>query len=106
MHGKGWTLYNVDRSMIGSYWFPISGKKASIQTNLYGCGKARLDFGNYWSSGHTTVHLNGNEIGVAKGRERSKTIDFDFNDGDELMLSIGSNDDGTIVFNSFTVFSC
>ena len=76
-----------------------SGKIINLNN---GYGKARLDFGNRGLYGHTTVHLNGNEIGTAYSKVQTKKIEFDFNDGGELMLS---GHDGKIKINSFKLLS-
>ena len=99
------------------FWFGLktSGTNlASIKTTLKGCGKARLDYGNCYdcfscvSPNYDYVHvtLNGNEISKAanNGEELSKTVEFDFNDGDILELY----EDGisAIKFNGFTIIEC
>ena len=70
---------------------------------------AKLDFGECWgeyfSESSTQVNLNGNEIGLASWYELSKTIDFNFKDGDILELKEGHSY-SYIRFNSFTVISC
>ena len=85
-----------------SYSKNESGKIINLNN---GYGKARLDFGNRGLYGHTTVHLNGNEIGAAHSNEQTKKIEFDFNDGGEIMLS---SHDGKIKINSFKLlrWSC
>ena len=97
------------------FWFgltPTGSNSASIRTTLNGCGRARLDYGNcqnlFSNPGSDSVHvtLNGNEISSAvnDGNEVSKTIEFDFTDGNILEL----NEDGpsAIRFNSLTILSC
>ena len=98
------------------FWFglkpPPSTDTALIRTTLNGCGRARLDYGNcqnlFSNPGSDSVHvtLNGNEISSAvnDGNEVSKTIEFDFTDGNILEL----NEDGpsAIRFNSLTILSC
>ena len=49
------------------------------------CGKARLTFGNCFAQDYVVAELNGKEIGRANPYQ-SKTIIFDFKDGDILEL--------------------
>ena len=98
-------------------WFGlkvIDTNIASIKTTLKGCGKATLDYGNCFhcfscvSPNYDYVHvkLNGIEISKAanNNQELSKTVVFDFTDGDILELY----EDGlsAIKFNGFSVISC
>ena len=109
---EGWTL-NVDYGSVtdehygkcrdDNSWYGYGGGR-SIQTNLIGYGRARLDFGNYYYNGNVRAFLNGNEIGKATANELSKEIEFDFNNGDTLELKEFS--DASIRFNNFTVLSC
>ena len=115
----GWNLDNVNRGSVikethencrdGNCWYGfLSGYRiGSISTTLRGCGVAKLDFGEcagYYTDDSTKVYLNGKEIGRA-GDQLSKTIEFNFKDGDILELKEG-DDHGIIRFNSFTVISC
>ena len=97
------------------FWFGLktSGTNlASIKTSLQGCGKARLDYGNCYDCfscqnfDYVHVTLNGNEISKAanNGQELSKTIEFDFTNGDILEL----NEDGpsAIRINGLTILTC
>ena len=108
--------FNAFACIGSNFWFGLThtiGNVASIKTTLNGCGRARLDYGNCQNqfgadSGMDSVHvmLNGNEISSAanNGQELSKTIEFDFTNGDILEL----NEDGpsAIRFNSMTILSC
>ena len=115
----GWNLDNVDQGSVkndtwkhcgNSYdWYGyLSGRRrGSINTTLRGCGVAKLDFGECAGNlarEFTQVNLNGKEIGRATGLQLSKTIEFNFKDGDILELKEG-NGYGVIRFNSFTVIS-
>ena len=84
---------------MSNSWFGfkvIDANVASIQTTLKGCGKARLDYGNCFhcfscdSSNYDYVHvrLNGVEISRAanNNQELSKTVEFDFTDGNTVEL--------------------
>lgn len=75
----------------------------SIKTTLYRNGRAKLNFGNCNQEGTVKVFLDNTEIATASGDEKRKTVEFDFNDGDELKLT---EDHAIIVFNSFVVLSC
>jgi len=122
----GWNLDNVDRGSVanhnwgscrddnswfgryGTLWLVVSGV-GSINTTLRGCGVAKLDFGECFGyfdvDDSTQVNLNGKEIGRATSGQLSKTIEFNFKDGDILELKQGSGG-STIRFNGFTVISC
>ena len=78
----------------------------SIQTELVGNGRGRLDFGNcyYWQTGVVRVLLNGTEIASASSLTPSVIIEFDFSNGETLELVEESN--GIIQFNQFEVISC
>ena len=97
---------NQYNQQCGPSWHGFKSTKIwSIKTTLNGCGIARLDFGNcYQHGGQTKVYLNGNEIGIANANELSKKIEFNFNDGDTLMLK--GHELGTIRFNDFSVIGC
>ena len=116
----GWNLDNVNKGSVinenlGSCregnswygWFCCDGR-GSINTTLRGCGVAKLDFGECAGNlarEFTQVNLNGKEIGRATRRQTSKTIDFNFKDGDIFELKEGHYY-SFIRFNSFTVISC
>ena len=113
----GWNLDNVDRGSVandnwgscreGNSWYGYNDVgKGSINTTLRGCGVAKLDFGQCLYSGDSTqVNLNGKEIGRAND-QLSKTIEFNFKDGDILELKQSNFGFSFIRFNSFTVISC
>ena len=67
------------------------------------CGKARLTFGNCNLQDYVVAKLNGKEIGRANPYQ-SKTIIFDFKDGDILELT----DTGIsiIVLDELNIISC
>ena len=67
------------------------------------CGKARLTFGNCFAQDYVVAELNGKEIGRANPYQ-SKTIIFDFKDGDILELTdIGLS---MIVLDELYIISC
>ena len=115
--GAPYGEFNLLKCNGNDFWFGLksgSGNLASIKTTLKGCGKARLDYGNCYdcfscvSPNYDYVHvkLNGIEISKAanNNQELSKTVVFDFTDGDILELY----EDGlsAIKFNGFSVISC
>ena len=117
----GWNLINVEGGSVvnASYWrchdgnswygFRYDGGICSIDTTLRRCGVAKLDFGECSKYGGPSafilVNLNGKEIGRATRGQLSKTIEFNFKDGDILELK-ESRINSYIRFNSFTVISC
>ena len=117
----GWTIDVDSGSVLGqrhgkcrddNSWYGYNYyNKGSIKTTLHGCGKAELDFGECWNTNdykyngrHIQVNLNGNEIGRAKAKELSKKIQFDFKEGDVLVLR--DQNYGFMRFNNFTILSC
>ena len=75
-----------------------------IKTTLSGSGRAKLDFGNcYHTSGIVKVFLDNTEIASATNGTASKTVEFDYNDGNELKLV--EENTAIIMFNSFEVLS-
>ena len=63
------------------YGFMNENPIGSISTTFNGRGRARLDFGNCWTSGTVYAYLNGNAIASAPANTPSKTVEFDFNQG-------------------------
>ena len=120
----GWNLDNINQGSItlhnhkncrsGNSWYGWNGdpmKIGSISTRLSGCGVGKLDFGQcYGGSADSSVivNLNGIEIGRAMSLQDSKTIVFNFKEGDIMELKEGTSghDSSLIRFNSFTVISC
>ena len=121
----GWNLDNIDHGSIknqthkncrsGNSWYGWNGgtsiKFGSISTRLSGCGMGKLDFGECWGASVNSsviVNLNGIEIGRAMSLQDSKTIVFNFKEGDIMELKEGTSghDSSLIRFNSFTVISC
>ena len=80
-------------------WDPVG----SIKTTLCGNGRAKLDFGNCWTSGIVKVFVDNTEIASAKSNTASKRVEFDYNDGNELKLV--EQNTAIIMFNSFEVLS-
>jgi hypothetical protein len=78
--------------------------EGSIQTELVGNGRGRLDFGNCWETGIVRVLLNGTEIASASSNTPSTIIEFDFSNGEALELVEESI--GIIQFNQFEVLLC
>ena len=59
--------------------------KGTISTILKGYGSATLEFGNCASSGTVQVFIKGKIIASLSGNDKKK-IEFNFCDGDNLML--------------------
>ena len=106
--------WNVD-CQYGSFNYEISSCNnwycynnweidGSIQTELVGNGRGRLDFGNCWETGIVRVLLNGTEIASASANTPSITIEFDFTNREALELVEESI--GIIQFNQFEVLLC
>ena len=70
------------------------GGRATIETTLYGCGRARLDFGfcncldrdqfNYSQVSLNDLNIENATYSTADCRVQTKKIEFDFQDGDIL----------------------
>ena len=76
-----------ERCGSGKKWFgwKTSPQVGSINTILFGCGNAKLDFGNCYDFGEVVAYKNGKEIGMANASE-NKTIAFEFFDGDSIVI--------------------
>ena len=87
------------------YGWGNSGAVGKISTVLKESGRAKLDFGNCWREPEDVfVYLNDKEIASAPKNTPSKTVEFDFNDGDVLKLEEpGKN---IISFNDFEIIYC
>ena len=101
-----WNLAKADRcSRAKKNWYGwCNGTcSGSIKTKLSKCGKARLNFGNCYSSGTVVAKLNGREIGRVQAYH-IKVVEFDFKNGDTLEL-IDINQ-SILEFYDFTIISC
>ena len=87
-------------------WFGWSKGSAvgTVSTTLRGNGSATLDFGNCWNGGKVKVYLNDQVVASAQKMTYSKTVAFNFQDGDVLKLR-DEGDGARIVINQIT-FSC
>ena len=85
------------------YCYKSREEVGSIKTTLSGNGRAKLNFGNCWTSGVVKVFLDNIEIASATSGTASTTVEFDYNDGNELKLV--EENVGIIVFNSFEELS-
>lgn len=88
--------------------FTSSGKNVGslngyIRTKMFGNGKARLDFGNCGRKGTVKVLINSKEIDSAPPVTISRSVEFEFTDGDELEIR---EEVGVILFNYFEVLEC
>ena len=95
-HGV-WTG-NFDHTCENWYGYEDASAIGSIKTTLSGTGRAKLNFGNCYTSGIVKVFLDNTEIATASGDEKTKTVEFAYSDGNELKLT---EDFAIIVFNSF-----
>ena len=99
MKNAGWNLgvgnwQNTDPPNVvakcrrGKNWFGFSGnaRVGTVSTRLQGNGEATLDFGNCWGEGEVKVYLNDNVVASAQKNNPSKTVSFNFRDGDILKL--------------------
>ena len=60
-------IENLDVPRMCSNWYGFMNNDpiGSISTTFHGRGRARLDFGNCWTSGTVYAYLNGNAIAAA-----------------------------------------
>ena len=87
----------------GKKWFGYNGYSGgSINTTLFGCGNATLDFGNCLDRGEVLAFLNGKELGSVNGL-KNKTIDFGYLDGDSIEIR---ENGGVILLNNFVQDPC
>ena len=97
--------YSSGISSCGNWYCWNDGlPEGSIQTELVGNGRGRLDFGNCWETGIVRVLLNGTEIASASSNTPSTIIEFVFSNGEALELVEESI--GIIQFNQFEVLLC
>ena len=82
---------------LGWKGFTASDSKGRISTILKGYGSATLEFGNC-ASGTVQLFIKGKMIDSISGNGKKK-IEFDFCDGDNLMLQHVNG--GIILFNDF-----
>ena len=87
------------------YGWSSSADVGSISTILKGNGRAKLNFGNCWDTGIVKVYLNDIEIGSADNNVPSKDIEFDFQQGNVLMLR-DEGPNSVIQLNSLEVIEC
>ena len=109
---SGWTIHGVWQQNkkwekhVCSNWYGFSNgnSKGSIKTKFYVKGRARLDFGNCYTSGTVYAYLDGNLIASAPEKTPSKTVEFDFNIGS--ILKITEENVAIIQFNSLNILQC
>ena len=75
------SLKNLRGLCSNWYGFLNNNSSGSISTTFNGRGRARLNFGNCWTTGTVYAYLNGNAIASAPANNPSKTVEFDFNQG-------------------------
>ena len=86
------------------YGFSEGNTIGSVSTTFNVKGKARLDFGNCYSSGTVYAYLDGNVIASAPQNTPSKTVEFDCNIGS--ILKITEENVAIIQFNSLNIIQC
>ena len=95
MERNGWKL-NIRCSMTSKFspqcgrdtWFGYNYAQSvgSVQTMFQGTGKATLNFGNCYGSGHVIVYLNGREISRANAYQPRIDVEFQYSKGDILYI--------------------
>ena len=75
------SLKNLRGLCSNWYGFLNNNSSGSISTTFNGRGRARLNFGNCWTTGTVYAYLNGNSIASVPANTPSKTVEFDFNQG-------------------------
>ena len=72
----------------GTNWFGWShwANVGTVSIKLQGSGEATLDFGNCWDRGEVKVYLNDKVVASAQKNTPTKTVSFNFRDGDILKL--------------------
>ena len=101
---SSYSYYRWDNICSNWYCYKLNEHEGSIKTTLFGNGRAKLDFGNCYTSGIVKVFVDNTEIASTTHSTTSKTVEFDYNDGSEL--KIVEENAGIIMFNSFEVLSC
>ena len=86
------------------YGFNNGNNIGSVSTTFYVKGRARLDFGNCYTSGTVFALLDGNVIASVPQNTPSKTVEFDFNVGS--ILKITEVNVAIIQFNSLNILQC
>ena len=87
-------------------WYGLKKGNAigSISTIFKGRGRARLVFGNCWTTGTVKAHLDGTFIAFAPGNTPSKTVEFNFNVGS--ILKITEENVAIVSYNSLHIVQC
>ena len=102
-----WNMYMYLNSLCSNWYGYGNGLTiGSVSTNFNVKGRARLDFGNCNSgnSGIVNAYLDGNLKASAPEGTPSKTVEFDFNIGSNLMIT---EENGAIIqFNSLHITQC
>ena len=98
MKNAGWNLgvgdwqnnhgHVASRCRRGTNWFGWTGGSnvGTVSIKLQGNGEATLDFGNCWDAGEVKVYVDDKEVASAQPNTPSKTVSFNFRDGDILKL--------------------
>ena len=98
------SLKNLRGLCSNWYGFLNNNSSGSISTTFNGRGRARLNFGNCWTTGTVKVHLDGTFIAFAPGNTPSKTVEVYFNIGS--ILKITEENSAIISYNSLHIIQC
>ena len=86
------------------YGFKQGNAIGSISTIFNGRGRARLVFGNCWTTGTVKAYLDGTFIAFAPGSTPTKTVELYFNVGS--ILKITEENAAIISYNSLNIIQC
>ena len=86
------------------YGFKEGNAIGSISTIFNGKGRARLDFGNCWTTGIVNAYLDRTFLAFAPGSTPSKIVEFYFNIGS--ILKITEENGAIISYKSLNIIQC
>ena len=104
---ENWAKSNryFERCGHGKKWYGWKGldNVGKINTTLFGCGNATLDFGNCSNNGYVVAYKNGQELATVR-HFRNTSVTFEFSDLD--LIDIREFKSGIILFNNFVQNPC
>ena len=104
-HGVWQQNIKLEKNVCSNwYGFNNGNNIGSVSTTFNVKGRARLDFGNCYTSGTVFALLDGNVIASVPQNTPSKTVEFDFNVGS--ILKITEENVAIIQFNSLNILQC